>query len=191
MIQLKGRNPQWESLMVPTAELPQGQKAHKSSKQSSCKFSFQAQMSPPPSSEELAASCLLPMSISCPFLCVMLLSVSDCPESLLSFSRTSFSPLGSSLVWEDKRGSRKPPPEGTASGKIWVSASFLISNFLVYIKKKQTNKILWCPVSSLVFPDKRRPLRRIVCLKEGQYVRNDKDNMVLCCNQTEPNKIYL
>ena len=24
-----------------------------------------------------------------------------------------------------------------------------------------------------------------------QYMRNDKDSMVLCCNQTKPNKIYL
>lgn len=118
VIQLKGRNPQWESLMVPTVELPRGQKVRKFSKQSSCKLSFQAQMSPSPSSEELAGSCLLPMPISWPFLYVMFPSVSDCPESSLqSFSRTSFSPLGSSLVWA-KRGSRKPPPEGTSSG-IW------------------------------------------------------------------------
>lgn len=162
--------------MVPTAELPRGQKVRKSSKQSSCKFSFQAQMPPSPSSEELADSCLLPMSISWPFLYVMFPSVSDCPESSLqSFSRTSFSPLGSSLVWA-KRGSRKPPPEGTSSGiwsHIWQNLGKCLLPTIEFpcLRKKKKRNILWCSVPSFLL---RQEENWTVCLKEGQYVRNEK-----------------
>ena len=64
VIQFKGRNPQGESLTVPTREMHRGIKVPKSSEQSSYKFSVQAQISPSPSSEGMADSGLLPMSIS-------------------------------------------------------------------------------------------------------------------------------
>ena len=117
---------------------------------------------------------LTPVSSRCPS---PDLSFTQCfPKSLTDQSHYCLSPelpfhsWALNLVWEDKRGSRKPPPERTASGiwsRIWqnLGECLLLTIQFPCLHLKKKKKILWCPVPSLVFPDKRRALRSTVCLK--------------------------
>lgn len=126
----------------------------------------------------------------CPFLCVMLPGVSWLPRVITVFLQNFlFHPWALLLSGKIREGAESHLLKGLPVANLG-EASFLISNFLVYIKK-QTNKILWCPVSSLVFPRQEETFKKNSLPKRRTVWEMIKTTWSHVVNQTEPNKIYL
>ena len=133
---------------------------------------------------------LTPVSSRCPS---PDLSFTQCfPESLTAQSHYCLSPELPFHPWalllsgKIREGAEShllkglPVASEVIFGKIWVSASSLLSNFLVYVKKKKKKKKdFYGVLFPLVFPDKRRALR-IVCLKEGLLLLSRFRHVRLC-----------